>query len=95
MTTKKPVKTTAAPETEQAQQEHNKTKVTVKQTRVKYFDAKENEIKSVVLTGKLTMGQCKEYAKLQGSENVVVMKEPLSETFLVDTVALVQLREPE
>ena len=91
MANKKP-----APATEdQPKREHNLTKVSVKSTKCKYFDVEGNTAKTVTLTGKLTLKQCQDYAKGINPKNVVITKESFSESFMVDTVALIQLREPE
>lgn len=83
------------PEADSEKPKHHFTKVSVNKTRVKYFDIETNSVCEVVLTGKLTMGQCKAYVQMINDKNVVVVKEPVSETFNVDTVALLLLREPE
>lgn len=70
-----------------------KTLVTIRQTKVKYVDNTTNEVTDIVLVGRLSVSECKDYVKNLGDSFTFILKENLTEQFKVDTIALTQLKE--
>lgn len=68
-----------------------KTKVTVQQTNIKYVN--NNDVVSTVkVVGALNITECKNHLKEQ-EYGVFISKEVIKETFEVNTIQLLQLKE--
>ena len=70
------------------------TPVTIRQTVIKYFNESNNQVHDIKVVGKLNITESKEYLK-KCNLGIFISKEDLKETFNVDTVALIQLREEQ
>lgn len=69
----------------------DKTQVTVRLTKLKIFFESQNEVEERTITGKLNISDSKKYCQENGG--IFISKTDVKETFNVDTVALIQLKE--
>ena len=74
-------------------QEIDLTTVKVRKTHIKFFNEESSELREETLTGRLTLAQCSKYVKGLEGNNVVVSKKPVTETFEVSTIELLQLKK--
>jgi hypothetical protein len=72
--------------------ETHTTTVKVKHTLIKFFNEELNTVKEVSVTGKLSVPECQKFVKEMNAKNVYILKEMTTETFDVNTVALMQLK---
>jgi hypothetical protein len=72
--------------------ETHTTTVKVKHTLIKFFNEELNTVKEVSVTGKLSVPECQKFVKEMNAKNVYILKEMATETFDVNTVALMQLK---
>jgi hypothetical protein len=72
--------------------ETHTTTVKVKHTLIKFFSEELNTVEEVSVTGKLSVPECQKFVKEMNSKNVYILKEMATETFDVNTVALMQLK---
>lgn len=70
----------------------NLTKVTVKKTLIKTLDTINNVVVDTELIGKLSVVECKNYVNENLENHTFILKENITETFNVDTIALTQLK---
>jgi len=76
----------------QQEAETHTTTVKVKHTLIKFFNEELNTVKEVYVTGKLSVPECQKFVKEMNAKNVYILKEMATETFDVNTVALMQLK---
>lgn len=69
----------------------NKTLVTVHFTNVKFYHESNNTVETVKVAGKLNTTQSRAYATDNGG--IFISKDNVKESFDVDTIRLIQLKE--
>lgn len=71
----------------------NQTKVTVRKTLIKTLDNEKNVVVDHEIVGKLTTVECRDYVNANLENHTFILKENITDTFNVDTIALTQLKE--
>lgn len=70
------------------------TKVTVRQTLIKYYNEQQDAVESVTVASKLNTTQCKQYLS-NANLGIFISKEDIKESFNVNTVELLLLKEDQ
>lgn len=69
------------------------TQVTTRSTLVKFYNSEINTVQDITLVGDLNITECKQYIADNKEGCIFISKELIKETFNVNTIALIQLRE--
>lgn len=68
------------------------TPVTVRITRIKYYDHKTNSVQEIDIVGKMSVIECRKHIQSLDETNILISKENINDSFEVNVNSLYELK---